>query len=417
MESTATQPAPDHETLSEEPTIEEERSPWEEFITAPRLTGDWGGARTTLEDHGVLFKIYYNTTYGINARGGADTTNAHRLSGTVDLFNVVDFQKMGLWENGQLLVQTKGRFSRNVNDKVGALADPYDDADGDKPIYIDQLWYQHQFLKGAWQVRLGYLDTNVIIDRNRYAAFEDKYFMNTYLDNNNVMVPPRIGLGAATWVQPTEWLEFVAAGMDAEGGLFRPGFDTAFHDTADFFGFFETHLKPKIPSPNGPLPGVYRFGLVYDPRTKREFPVPTSAAPVRMNRSDWGFYVSFEQQLYRESEADDQGLGGFFRFGWRQGKVNRLNRFYSGGFEYKGLFPGRDEDLLGLGYYTIRSSPRYRERVNDRFEGESAYELYYSFQVTPWMTFSPDIQYIIDPGGDREARNATVFGFRVRVTF
>jgi len=41
-----------------------------------------------------------------------------------------------------VLLHAKGQYDRSVNDDVGALREPIDDADFDDPLYLDQLWLE-----------------------------------------------------------------------------------------------------------------------------------------------------------------------------------------------------------------------------------------------------------------------------------
>lgn len=383
-----------------------------------RLTGDWGGVRTELEDMGLKFGLYYNHFYGVNTRGGLDTTNAQRNSATMDLHIFVDFEKMGLIPGGELFVWPKGHFSRNVNRKVGALGEPFDDADGDKSIYIDVLQYEQKMLDNKLRLRVGYLDQQMAFDRNAYANSEDRQFFNTFLDNNNVIVPLKIGLGAVLFVDPVDWLGFTVGASDGDARIFNPGLDTTFHGPATFFGFFQTDFRLKLPSPRGDLPGTYRFGVLYDPGTKETFRDPLGGLAAQVfETGDVGYYVSFDQMVYRENPDDEQGLGAFFRWGTRDGDVNRLEMFWSGGVQYAGLVPQRDQDVVGFGFYSVHSSDRYRREINPDFLREAGYELYYKIQVTPWLTITPDMQYIATPGALQDTDDAFVLGLRARVIF
>ena len=414
---TAPSPAADSGPAQTETKPAAEPAPKKDWFGQKYMTGDWGGTRTELEDLGIKFGIYYNHFYGILTNGGRDLNNAQRNSGTWDVLIWVDFEKMGLIPGGELFFWPKGHFSRNINTKVGALGQPFDDADGDKVVYIDALRYRQSFFERKLEFQFGYLDQQIALDRNAYANSEDRQFFNTYLDNNNAIIPLTIGLGATVFINPTDWLGFTLGAADGDARLFRTGFDTAFHDGADFFGYFQTDFKIKVPSPNGDLPGNYRFGLVYDPRTKQTFEDTSLGRPVEYETGDVAFYMSLDQMLYRENPEDQQGLGWFFRYGYRDGEVNRIQHFWSTGAQYQGLVPRREQDVLGLGMYSVISSQNYRDTVNDDFRRETGYELYYKIQVTPWLTFTPDLQYIYQPGGLTSATDAFVIGFRARVIF
>ena len=48
---------------------------------------------------------------------------------------------------------------------------------------------------------------------------------------------------------------------------------------------------------------------------------------------------------------------------------------------------------------------------------EQGIELYYNnIEVTPWLHVTPDVQYIIDPGGDSQD-DAIAFGIRTQMSF
>ena len=79
-----------------------------------------------------------------------------------------------------------------------------------------------------------------------------------------------------------------------------------------------------------------------------------------------------------------------------------------------GLIPSRDKDVVGLGMYHVRTSDEYRDEINPQMLRETGYELYYSIQVTGWLTLTPDLQYIARPGGLTTTDDAFVIGLRAR---
>lgn len=388
------------------------------LLASPRLLDDPYTARSWLEERGLTLNVFFMHYYGVNARGGLNTTNAQRHSGSADYFALLETERAGFWKGGSLLLQAKSNYNQNINPDVGALGDPIDDADFDEAIYVDQLWYQHQAFDSRVQLRAGYLDLQTIIDRNAYANSEDVQFMTTFLDNNNVIIPLKIGFGAALWVRPARWLELIAGVSDAEGQSREAGFDTAFDDFESLLVYGEVGFGVDIPSARGALPGKYRFGTFYDPRSNPIFgrSDPVTDEP-RLQRGDVGWYLSFDQLALRESEKDEQGLGVFARYGARDDKVHRVAHFWSIGVQYQGILPTRDRDAFGIGFYQTIASDRYREYVDREFSRETALELYYRAQVTPWLAVTPDFQYIADPGALKSARDSCVFVLRIRAAF
>jgi porin len=159
------------------------------------------------------------------------------------------------------------------------------------------------------------------------------------------------------------------------------------------------------------MPGTYRIGFWNDPQPK------TNSDGTKNYRDDVGIYTSCDQMLYKENSEfeDSQGLGVFARYGYASSRANDITNFYSAGFQYQGLFDGRDNDVLGaaFGYGSFSNSAdsTYPE------DYESALEAYYNAQLTPWFHLSPSIQYIGNPGGVKTAKDAFIFGLRAQIMF
>ena len=106
------------------------------------------------------------------------------------------------------------------------------------------------------------------------------------------------------------------------------------------------------------------------------------------------------------------------------------------GFTFKGLFPDRDLDVLGVGVSYARIG--YARRLDQDeilFAGverpirdyESVLEITYEARIAPWLLLQPDLQLVFHPGGYTSAPppapigqpipNALVIGLRSGVTF
>jgi porin len=240
--------------------------------------------------------------------------------------------------------------------------------------------------------------------------------MAAFLDNNNAIVPLAIGLGATLFLNPADWLQLTFSTADADATPFQPGFDTAFDSWTTLFGYLEIGLRPELLARGGTLPGNYRLGLIWDPRQKERFG-ETGAGPARVTRGDAGFYLSFDQMIYRERPWSAQGVGLFARYGYRDPDVNRVDHFWSIGGQYQGLLPRRDADVLGIGTYTSHVSADLRDAGYPDLHDETGFEVYYRIDVFPWLQVTPDWQFLIDPGARRSVEDALVFGLRARVTF
>ncbi|MDD5246745.1 MAG: carbohydrate porin, partial [Candidatus Omnitrophica bacterium] len=98
-----------------------------------------------------------------------------------------------------------------------------------------------------------------------------------------------------------------------------------------------------------------------------------------------------------------------------------------GGLLYRGLVPGRDEDVSMFGFAygkwsnALESSQRDDRDTNssglDHQEYELMFELSYKMQLRPWLFVQPDIQWIVNPGGRGDIDDALVTGTRIGFVF
>ena len=384
------------------------------------LTNNWFTLGEKLAEHGVSVNLGLTQIYQLNLRGGISThRHSGRYTGSYDLELEFDTDKLFRLPGGSVYVHAEGSWSEGLDgSSVGSLFGINGDAGGDRSIDVAELWYEQAFLDGTLRFRLGKLDLAggfecrgcpVAFDGGTYANDETSQFLNGALVNNPTIPFPDKGLGLIAYLQPLEWW-YVAAGVaDAQADARETGFNTAFHGRSDFFSIFETGIVPQMPSRNGKLPGAYRIGLWYDPRPKDRF----DGRGVK--RDDVGFYLSFDQMVLKENadEEDSQGLGLFARYGLADSAVNEIKSFWSVGAQYQGLIPGRDDDVLGCGV----AQGRLSQGAGFTASHETAMELYYSARITPWLSVSPSVQYVFNPGGDHDVDDAVVVGVRLQMSF
>ena len=226
---------------------------------------------------------------------------------------------MGLIKGGSAYVRMLQEWGDGLRGELGSRTDPYwlIASSGANSFTLDKWWYKQQLFDGRLEFRLGKLLNIVdLVDRNAYAGNYLNQFSNRVF-NHNMTIPTVKGLGMSMKVEPTDWLYFLALAVDpyfSETSCTHGfnGFDTAFEKDAHFMGFWEFGVKAKLPSANGELPGNYRAGWWYDPRTKTvNFDTLGGLRADRYESGDVGFYVNFDQMVWKENgdAADKQGLG------------------------------------------------------------------------------------------------------------
>ena len=113
--------------------------------------------------------------------------------------------------------------------------------------------------------------------------------------------------------------------------------------------------------------------------------------------------------LYREQ--DDQGLGAFLQIGGNSTRINEVDFYIGGGFNYLGLIPARDEDEFGIAVGYASTSDDIVD-AGGRDDGETTLELTYRIQVNENIAIQPDVQFVFNPGADPSLKDALTVGVR-----
>lgn len=378
-------------------TPDDGRKPWWRWEHA---TGDWGGRRPALHESGFIPELVYTTQLLSNVSGGDGSGT--RIAGNLDLSLTVDTGLVGLWRGGTFFLLFQNLVGRGLSEKVGSFQ-PIGNLDEDDFVQLSSFYYQQAFLDERLTVRVGKSDANV--------GFVDSVWAEPYVNGGvspaeNIPLPnyPHNSFGVAVFADPNPaWtLAAGAYGAEADGAKY----DGHGFFEGDVFAIGELTWKPK---PWG-LPGHYNVGAWLSTLEKAE---PTSDPDPRRFDENYGAYALFDQWLYREHPEGDQGLVAWFQFSWAPADRNQNDVWVGGGLVYTGLVPGRDDDTLA---FAATSADLEIAADGTRPDGaEVTFEWYYEIALAPWFAVKPDIQYVLEPGGN--GRNALVIGVEWTVTF
>jgi len=407
-------------------------------------TGDWFGARASLEEHGLtLSGKWLGTVYGV-VDGGLEQRATFdeelKIEGKLDFAALLGWEALeGLTAHGAVRL----RDGTNVNNYVGASPafNPSSYQSGKQwrlmPFYLSyttpELFGRKKFLtiSGGWQ--------------NPYEFFarqEDAKFFR-----NNVIVSGKgISSNGVGWSSSySAWggtLKIVPCDLSyVQGGLYMAvpgdadsanhGLDLAGARPAGSNGVYalgEAGVTPKIAG----LPGKYAFGGYY-------WGLPGTSFSGGVNDGKFGLYWMAEQTVFAEPEPatvgpvdskslvpkaaeSRQGLRALAFLNYAPEEENAMPFFFYTGVVYEGLVPGRDRDQAGVAFAYGNYS--YAQIVAERRSGESVVrtneavvEFDYRFQVNRWSFIQPFAQYVMRPGGNGQVANATVLGLHFGVNF
>ncbi len=157
--------------------------------------------------------------------------------------------------------------------------------------------------------------------------------------------------------------------------------------------------------------------------------LPDIAADDKPGRTKYGWGLNLEQSL-----ADGGETGAFARLGWSDGKnesfvFTEVDRHVSGGVQLSGTHWGRKNDRVGMAGVQTEIVQVHRDylaagglgfllgdgRLN--YGPEQILETYYRAQLGDYFQAGPDVQYIRNPGYNRDRGPATVLSLRLNFRY
>ncbi len=370
-----------------------------------------------LECKGITAEAVYTGEIWGNVDGGIDT--GYDYIDNLDLTLEFDAEEALGWQGATFFAYAIANSKAILSDKRVGDSQGISNIAAPDELKIYELWYEQSLWDDFLNVKLGKYDLNSEFDVIETAGL----FINgshgigadfSQAGRNGPSIFPSTALGARGRLAFTDTISLqstVFNGVpddpsrpsETKFGLDGPGILSATElDYED-----ENGTKIGI--------GYWIFTGGFDDVFEAD-----GGGPIRHNTND-GFYVLGEFWPYREAGDRDQGLAAFARFGFADEDVNQFSNYVGGGLVYTGLFPGRDEDQLGLAVATAINGDPYKDSLRAAGgvvpDEEINIELSYRFGVMPWLTLQPDMQYVINPGAgaNGDLDDALVVGMRFEI--
>jgi porin len=435
------------------PETSSEKSLWKRDT----LTGDWNGSRSALKDkYGTEVAVnYIGETLSVLS-GGLHRHSSYegRLEFSVD----ADLQTLASWKGGSshfTVFDIEGG-RHNAAQNVGSIADP-SNIDAHATTRLFTAWFQQNMFDDRLSVRMGQLasDDEFFLSPTAGGLINATFGWTGMLGANIRSGGPAYPLsapGVRVAIKPSAELTLrtaVFSGDPAGRDCNKEPQDCNNHGTSFSFSggaLWMNELQYAINQDKKTkgLPGIYKLGAWYatanyaDKHYGRNsdgglvsLADPSAIAPFN-HEGNWGFYALADQTVGRWA---DRSLSLFMRGGIQPTDRNLISFHVDGGAGFKGLLPGRAEDLLtfGFAYRRISSSTVSLDRDTLTASGapypirnyEMQVELNYSAQIAPWWTIQADLQHIRHPGGrvpdpsnpDMIVKDALIVGVRSSMKF
>jgi porin len=377
------------------------------------LTGNWAGHRDAWAAAGVSTDITYKYDVFGNVSGGV--RRGIRNLDNLDVVFGLDGEKLLGSQGTTAVVHFLNNMGQEPNGSLVGSAQGIDNIETTTPTAkLYQAWIQQNWANDRYSLLAGLYDLN----SEFYVTDSSLLFLQPTLGigtdfaqsgENGPSIFPTTSLAARFKFQPTSDSYLQVAVLDAVSGDPQNGNGTHVRvDKKD--GALLVSELGYLTGGASPTGKIALGGWYYTEKT-------ADVAASGNYQHNKGFYVLGEQLLCQEAGAAGQGLTGFARFGVADKDVNQFYYSWSTGLVYTGLIPSRDEGKLGLALNGAHNGKKFRNVSAPVDTAETALELTYSDNITPWLTVQPDVQYVINPGANPATKNATVLGSRFTIAF
>lgn len=129
-----------------------------------------------------------------------------------------------------------------------------------------------------------------------------------------------------------------------------------------------------------------------------------------VQRVSRGAYAMLDKVLRYKPGTNDESIKGFFRIGQTEGDTTKFDLALSAGLVFSGIFPGREQDELGIGYAQERNGAKYRTASGNTVYAEKSVELGYCYHAMPGFVVQPFTQYLLDHSNDPVQNRAWLAG-------
>ena len=397
---------------------------------SPYMFGDWGGERTALEEAGVSFNFDYVGEAATILDGGYRDSHVTKYADQFAVGANFDLDRLVGIPDAEFQVTVTNRNGHSVNDR---MSDPdatvggssVQEVQGRGPVTrLTQFWYRQRFLNDALAIKLGRVpvgDDFATIDSN----FQNLAFGSGQPGNqgNNIYNWPIAQWAAVVRADFTpEWyLQFGAFDVNDSNLENDNGFDLRTSGSDGTLYPVELGFTPTL---NG-LPGAYKVGYYYNDVDSRAYgDRPASST------TNAGLYYVVQQQVTTRDGNSDRGLTLFSMGNANHGDTAGIDRYVSIGATYAGPFDARPQDDAGIGLAYLHVN----DDVNDYIDYYNAMpgntlsplprqgheydaEIYYSFNLTNYLTLRPNLQYVVNPSAVDSVDNAWVAGTTLKASF
>jgi porin len=391
-----------------------------------------------LESKGLTIELVYTADFLTNhtgglKRAGADIDTSISYLANIDLTAELDTEVAGLWKGGTFFAYLLNNHGANPSRFYIGDLQTVSNIETKESTRLYELWYEQTFdLFGTdLSMLIGQHDLNSEFDVTEYGSLftHSSFGIQPEISAN---VPVSIFSVAAPAIrlkwEPTDSLYFMAAVYDGDPGVpdeNRGGMRWKLSSEEGFMYIYEMGYHFGDPEDSHTFPGSYKLGYWQHTAEFDDVRDTDVNGSLLEHQRNYGMYFLFDQMLI--PGEGNKGLGAFFQVGGAPGNRNEVDFYVGGGVHYQGIIPSKEDDVLGLAvaHASISGNLRDAEDVAEpdgstfhiKDKHETAIELTYKTQITPWLTIQPGVQTVFNPGADAGLDDAVISILRFQINF
>lgn len=395
---------------------------------AETLSGDWGGARASLYNKGVMLELTHKSDLLAVASGGIKRGSA--WMGNTEVGIQIDLEKLLGWDTVTAYIHSHSQLgSKFDRDHVGSFIGSDNIENGVNTAQFDNIWIQKSFSDDSLSVLAGLyaVDTEFYVTESSGLFIQPPYGPGNELSQSGQNGPPIFPLGALAirmkYTSPDQ--DFYLQGALTDGVPSDPNNPRGTHIQLNkgdgSFAIVEFGYTPQ--EGRSAVSGESEAEIFdktaigfwhYTARLDDLIDVDAAGNPLR--HQSQGAYFLAERTLMTEKQHPSRGLSGFIRFGTANRDVHQVDWTGSLGLLYHGLFSEREDDIAGVAVTFNHASDKYR-RLNNADSNQTSVEATYRAQLNPWFALLPTLQYFHNPNMDPALKNTWIIGARAEISF
>lgn len=284
-------------------------------------------------------------------------------------------------------------------------------------VQLAELWYQQEFINKKYSLTFGKIDA--------YATFPYTVYAQQLINNAYSQIPtiipypsyPNTAVGLVFTGDIKDWITVKASFFD---GSVAQGVNTGNFGAKGFFQNLGKHIlflneidlmwRSKQDNYKGRATlGLWGFNGRLATLDGRE--MGKSIGPY-FGASQL-FWKEKEKKIKRSKPFKKSELGGFVQWGYANPRISGTVYYLSGGLTYLNVTKTFDGDTFSIGAATSFFSNAPGNPFVKSFETDL--EVTYQLNIMPGFSIQPDLQWVINPGGNGN-KNAFIVILRLSVS-